>query len=99
MSFRAVLYKSDGSVHLTFTAPGDDETEGRASHYEIRSTSTSTGFERFRADFEEGTIVPTNHYQTGTAYRYVLKTHFYCVNYTTPIDNDCHDRMNTFFLK
>ena len=66
----ATLYEHDHLVHLTFTAPGDDEQEGVSENYEIRTAATASGFEKFREDFFEGDLIPDDFYVTQKLFRY-----------------------------
>ena len=66
----ATLYEHDHLVHLTFTAPGDDEQEGVSQNYEIRTAATASGFEKFREDFFEGDLIPADFYVTQKLFRY-----------------------------
>lgn len=65
----ATLYEHDHLVHLTFTAPGDDEQEGVSQNYEIRTAATASGFEKFREDFFEGDLIPADFYVTQKLFR------------------------------
>ena len=72
----ATLYEHDHLVHLTFTAPGDDEQEGVSQNYEIRTAATASGFEKFREDFFEGDLIPADFYVTQKLFRYFLLKNF-----------------------
>ena len=72
----ATLYEHDHLVHLTFTAPGDDEQEGVSQNYEIRTAATASGFEKFREDFFEGDLIPADFYVTQKLFRYFLLQNF-----------------------
>lgn len=77
--------KSNGSVNLSWTAPGDDGSIGTASKYEVRySTSTITAANWDQADRAVGEPIPllagstqafrVNGLSPSTAYYFALKT-------------------------
>jgi len=67
----ATLYENDRLIHLSFTAPGDDDQFGRATRYEVRTAATALGFDQFREDFGKGDSVPREFYNEGSMFRYV----------------------------